>query len=669
MASSHSGEDLHVRTLQAMYRRLGDPAVACSRRGTEGMPLDALTAARLARDGERPARPPHVLRAALGVHPARQARRLGARDLLAGRPPGPGRLPGGGRARRSRADPAARDRHRRLRDPDLRVPAARGRPGVRDPRRPGRRSRRRPAHGAGAATYARSATRCSPTRSSSAGPRDRLDTSLMKAAAGRVVSKSGMEALRGVGILRGARGDGDARRPGSRSRSRTATATSAGPGPRPSRRSARRASLEGQALRVLARYHRPPASIRTGGVAGEAIPTFELAPVGELAGLTPATTMDLPGRPVPDPRHRAGRVAQRDPVGVPAAREAVPPRRGRRARAAAVPRDPGGVRAARRRRGPAATAPAAPARRPPRVRGVAGRCDAGPGVARGLAGAPGRRDGGRRARRDGRHGTEGAARDGRHGRPAGGRPAAPAPRATRRRGERHAPPGLPQGDAGLHDLRRGQGDRRSTRSGTAARGTARRSGTYWTINPREYADPRKHGPEYLARARRAVPAWPATDRRRRRRSPTDELGDGDAADADRARAGRWAWQRARRRPTAAPRLGHARLGLRGGPRPGRGDRTPGGRRRAARPAPRTRTAADGRAAARPRGPAAQGVAAQPARARAARPGCAGGWSSRCSAGRPSRTPSGRSISTLTGCARSPRRARSRCRCSRSRSSR
>ncbi len=28
------------------------------------------------------------------------------------------------------------------------------------------------------------------------------------------------------------------------------------------------------------------------------------------------------------------------------------------------------------------------------------------------------------------------------------------------------------------------------------------SGTYWTVNPKEYADPRKHGPEYQARARR-----------------------------------------------------------------------------------------------------------------------------------------------------------------------
>ena len=28
------------------------------------------------------------------------------------------------------------------------------------------------------------------------------------------------------------------------------------------------------------------------------------------------------------------------------------------------------------------------------------------------------------------------------------------------------------------------------------------SGTYWTLNPKEYADPRKHGPEYQARAKR-----------------------------------------------------------------------------------------------------------------------------------------------------------------------
>jgi hypothetical protein len=34
------------------------------------------------------------------------------------------------------------------------------------------------------------------------------------------------------------------------------------------------------------------------------------------------------------------------------------------------------------------------------------------------------------------------------------------------------------------------------------------SGTYWTLNPKEYADPRKHGPEYQARARRAAKGEP-----------------------------------------------------------------------------------------------------------------------------------------------------------------
>lgn len=34
------------------------------------------------------------------------------------------------------------------------------------------------------------------------------------------------------------------------------------------------------------------------------------------------------------------------------------------------------------------------------------------------------------------------------------------------------------------------------------------SGEYWTVNPREYADPRKHGPEYQSRARRESPTAP-----------------------------------------------------------------------------------------------------------------------------------------------------------------
>jgi hypothetical protein len=36
------------------------------------------------------------------------------------------------------------------------------------------------------------------------------------------------------------------------------------------------------------------------------------------------------------------------------------------------------------------------------------------------------------------------------------------------------------------------------------------SGTYWTLNPKEYADPRKHGPEYQARSRRQTGATGGT---------------------------------------------------------------------------------------------------------------------------------------------------------------
>ena len=53
MAASHHGEDLHVRTLQAVFRRaaLSQNLLAC---GTDGAPLDELTRVRLARDGEAP---------------------------------------------------------------------------------------------------------------------------------------------------------------------------------------------------------------------------------------------------------------------------------------------------------------------------------------------------------------------------------------------------------------------------------------------------------------------------------------------------------------------------------------------------------------------------------------------------------------------------------------
>ena len=56
------------------------------------------------------------------------------------------------------------------------------------------------------------------------------------------------------------------------------------------------------------------------------------------------------------------------------------------------------------------------------------------------------------------------------------------------------------------------------------------SGTYWTLNPKEYADPRKHGPEYQARARRRAGATDA--------GATDAgATDGGSADGGSADAG------------------------------------------------------------------------------------------------------------------------------------
>ncbi|MEO6207432.1 MAG: hypothetical protein ABIP77_05715 [Candidatus Limnocylindrales bacterium] len=46
------------------------------------------------------------------------------------------------------------------------------------------------------------------------------------------------------------------------------------------------------------------------------------------------------------------------------------------------------------------------------------------------------------------------------------------------------------------------------------------SGTYWTLNPKEYADPRKHGPEYQARARRAADASGAGEAARQPNPPS-----------------------------------------------------------------------------------------------------------------------------------------------------
>jgi hypothetical protein len=107
------------------------------------------------------------------------------------------------------------------------------------------------------------------------------------------------------------------------------------------------------------------------------------------------------------------------------------------------------------------------------------------------------------------------------------RPAQPSPRtagARRSGGERPGnptgppPPGTewarrPRDAGGRATAGRGRAARKATLGSTTYDGAAEAgeptwegadwygpaSGTYWTVNPKEYADPRKHGPEYTAR--------------------------------------------------------------------------------------------------------------------------------------------------------------------------
>lgn len=284
MAGSHSGEDLHVRTIQGVFRRSGlsQAALAC---GVDGAPLDALTAARLARDGERPGPIRHmcsgqhasfVLLAKLAgwpldgywqdEHPVQAA----CRDVVA-------------RAFGTRQD-------RLVTSVDacgiatyafpLRE-VARAYALLADPTAVGNGDAR--ATLAPALTKIRDAMLANPELI--AGTHDRLDTSLMKALPGRLVSKTGAEGLRALAIMAGSRQGATAAGPMG-----MAITIEDGSG---FDRAAWAASVEalrqagllgGQPLRALSRYHRPVSSDPHGRVVAEAVPAFELAPVGELLG-------------------------------------------------------------------------------------------------------------------------------------------------------------------------------------------------------------------------------------------------------------------------------------------------------------------------------------------------------------------------------------------------
>jgi len=282
MASSHSGEDIHIRTIQGIFRRAGvsQTLLAC---GNEGMPLDALTAARLARDGEKPGAIRHMCSGQHAVslllsrlkgwdletywqasHPSQAAYRSAVaraygttQDKLRTALDGCGvetfafRLREVAQAYALLADPSAVS----ATDPRSELTAP--------------------------LTLIRDAMLADPDMIG--GRHDRLDTSLMKALPGRVISKAGMEALRAIAILPGARTgttttgasglavkieDGDGYDRGTWAASVEALRQAG--------------AIDSQSLRMLARYHRPAFLDPHGRLSAEAIPAFELAPVGEL---------------------------------------------------------------------------------------------------------------------------------------------------------------------------------------------------------------------------------------------------------------------------------------------------------------------------------------------------------------------------------------------------
>ncbi len=284
LASSHSGEDLHVRTLQGIYRRTGvsQSLLAC---GSEGMPLDALTAARLARDGEKAGPIRHMCSGQHTVslllsrlrgwdatdywkpsHPSQIAYRAAVARAFGTRP---GNL-------RTAIDGCGVETYAFPLREVARAYAMLADPGAvssKDPR----------AEFAPALLRVRDAMLANPELIG--GRHDRLDTSLMKAAPGRLISKSGMEALRGIAILPGPRigtqvdgasgmaikiEDGDGYDRGTWAASVEALRQVG--------------ALDGGAMRALARYHRPVTLDPHGRAAAEAVAEFELVPVGELIG-------------------------------------------------------------------------------------------------------------------------------------------------------------------------------------------------------------------------------------------------------------------------------------------------------------------------------------------------------------------------------------------------
>ena len=283
MAGSHSGEDLHVRTLQGVLRRatLTQTLLVCG--SMDGMPLDPLTAARLARDGEKAGPVRHMCSGQHAV--AILLSKLNGWEMTGyWMPHHPAQVAMA--AVVARALGTTPDRLRTVTDacglPTWLVPlhevarvfALLAQPTVAQPADP--RAALAPA-----LSLVRDAMLAHPDMVG--GIRDRLDTSLMKAAPGRLISKSGHEGLRGMAILAGRRGNGTKHgASGLAIKIEDGGGDARGPWAAGVEALRQVGVLDIHAMRALGRYHRPGIRDAEGLVVAEAVPGFDLVPVGEL---------------------------------------------------------------------------------------------------------------------------------------------------------------------------------------------------------------------------------------------------------------------------------------------------------------------------------------------------------------------------------------------------
>jgi L-asparaginase II len=272
MCASHTGEDKHVRTLQAIFRR-ASVTQALLQCGTAGAPADAGTAARLARDGETPG---PVRHGCSGFHAAsilmsayagwslddyadpRHPSQVAVFETVA-------RLFG----RKPETLHTATDNCGVLTYEVTLLELARAYLLLADPEGPSVDEAR--SESAPALARVRDAMMGAPDMVG--GTYDNLDSDLMRRRPGRLVVKAGADGLRAMGLVAGDDGaagavalkveDGDAAR-----RALSAASVEA---------LAQIGLLDERDLRTLAGYHRPTVYSPAGQEAATALPRFELA--------------------------------------------------------------------------------------------------------------------------------------------------------------------------------------------------------------------------------------------------------------------------------------------------------------------------------------------------------------------------------------------------------